>query len=101
MHHVSNLRDRINEFDYDNAEPHDIAVLLEQIFMYHDTRARNGGPIIVSQGVLKSWEEAIRRRAASELHDKVKGRCAELRSTVDQLGTLLSKLEKDNGKTGS
>lgn len=95
---MSSLNDRINEFDYENATTADLAVLLEQIFMYHDARARNGGPLIVSQGVLERWGESIRRRAAPELHDKVKGRCSELRSTVDQLGTLLKRLEKDNAQ---
>jgi len=92
------LRDRINSFDFERAEPHDLAVLLEQIFMYHDARARDGGPIIVAQGVLKQFEESVRRRAAPELHAQVKGRCVELRSTVTQLDTLLRRLEKDNGQ---
>jgi hypothetical protein len=98
---MSTLNDRINDFDYDTASISDLAVLLEQVYMYADARARNGGPIIVAQGVLTKWGDAIRRRAAPELHDKVKGRCAELRSTVDQLGTLLGRLEKDNAKAGS
>ena len=92
------LRDRINDFDFENAEAHDLAVLLEQIFMYHDARSRDGGPIIVAQGVLKQYEESVRRRAAPELHVRVKGRCSELRSTLTQLDTLLRRLEKDNGQ---
>ena len=95
---MTNLRDRINEFDFDNAEPHDLAVLLEQVFMYHDARSRDGGPIIVAQGVLQKFEESVRRRAAPDLHRQVTGRCIELRSTLTQFDTLLRSLEKDNGQ---
>lgn len=95
------LQQRINEFDFDNASPADLAVLLEQVFMYHDARARDGGPIIVAQGVLRRFEESVRRRAAPELHTQVRGRCIELRSTLGQFDALLRQLEKDNAQTSS
>jgi hypothetical protein len=98
---MSQTRDLINNFDFDTAKPHDLAVLLEQIFMYHDARSRDGGPLITAQGVIQKYEDAVRKKAAPDLYDRVRGRCAELRSTVDQLGTLLSKLEKDSGKASS
>lgn len=93
-----NINSLITQFDYDIANPHDLAVLLEQIFLYHDSRSRDGGPLLVAQGVIKKYEESIRRRAAPELHTRVKGRCVELRSTMDQLGELLRQLEKDSSK---
>lgn len=93
------LRDRINAFDFDAASPSDIAVLLEQVFTYHNDSSRNGGPIIVAQGVISKYEESVRRRATPELHEKVKGHCAELRSTLSQLNDVFRQLEKDNAQT--
>jgi hypothetical protein len=93
------LRDRINATDFDTATPNDIAILLEQVFLHHDDRCRDGGPMIVAQGVIKQFEESVRRRAAPELHEKVKGRCAELRSTLGQLDDVFRKLERDNAQT--
>lgn len=88
----------LKEFNYDEAEPHDIAVLLEQVFMHYDGRSRDGGPIIVAQGVLKKYEDAVRKKAAPELHEKISGRCGELRAAVGDLEGLLRKMEKDSGQ---
>lgn len=89
----------IQEFDYDSANAHDVVVLLEQVFRYHDGLARDGGPYLVAQGVMTKYEEAVRRKAAPDLHMKVKGRCAELRSTLAQFDDSLRKLEKENAQT--
>lgn len=89
----------ITAFDYDSANSHDIVTLLEQVFRYHDGLSRDGGPFIVAQGVLQKYEDAVRKRAAPELHRKVVGHCVELRSTLTQFDTFLRRLEKDNAQT--
>lgn len=90
-----NVNERIQTFDFDNASPHDLAVLLEQVFLYHDTRSRGGGPIIVAQGVIRQYEEAVRRKAAPELHAKTGKHLREMRSTLVQFETTLRGLEAD------
>lgn len=95
------LHDRIDATNFDTATPSDLAILLEQVFMHHDDRCRDGGPMIVAQGVIKKFEESVRRRAAPELHAQVRVRCAELRSTLVQLDELLRRLEKDNAQARS
>lgn len=89
------LRDRIRNFDFDNAGPHDIAVLLEQVFMYHGDAGREGGSLIAAQNVLEQFESAIRRRSAPELHSKTHARLRELRSSLVQFESSLSGLERD------
>lgn len=95
---MSTLHSRIKDFDYDTASISELVTLLEQIFTNHDPRVRDGGPFVVAIGVLTKFEESVRRRAAPELHDKVKGRTSELRSTVTQLSDLLRKLERDSAQ---
>lgn len=87
------LRDRINAFDFDNAGPHDLAVLLEQVFMYQDTRDRSGGPIIIAQGVLEAYESSVRRRALPESRESTEKHLREMRSTLVQFETTLRGLE--------
>lgn len=94
-----NLRERIDNIDYETVTPPELAVVLEQVFLYHDDRVRGGGPIITAQGILSKYEESVRRRAAPELHVKVKGRLSEIRSTLTQVDALLGRLEKDNAQT--
>lgn len=94
-----NLHERIKDFDFENAEPHDLAVLLEQIFMYHDARCRDGGPIIVAQGVIKKFEDAIRRKAAPEIHANTGVQLREMRSALVQFETSLRSLERDTART--
>lgn len=95
------IQQRINDFDFDTAAPHDLAVLLEQIFLYHDDRSRDGGPIIVAMGVISRYEESVRRRAAPELHKKIRARNLELREVLSHLETATRGLEKDNAQTRS
>jgi hypothetical protein len=96
-----NLNERIQNIDYETVTPADLAVVLEQVFLYYDDRVRGGGPIITAQGILKKYEESVRRRAAPSLHVEVKGRIAEIRSSLEQVDTVLARLEKANGQTRS
>jgi hypothetical protein len=92
------IHDRIRDFDFDNAGPHDIAVLMEQVFLYQSSNCRDGGPIITAQNVLEQFEAAIRRRSAPELHAKTHSHLREMRSSLVQFETTLSKLERDAAK---
>jgi hypothetical protein len=96
---MTTLQQRIEEFDAEGAGPRDLAVLLEDIFMNTDPRVRGGGPIITAMGVIKRYEEAVRTKAAPELHARAAKHCMELRSTLLELESSLRRLEKD-GKTG-
>ena len=96
-----NIRQRINDFDFESAQPHDLAVLFEQIFLHHDSRSRDGGPILVAIGVITRYEESVRQRAAPELHKKVRARHTELREVLVHLETAIRGLEKDNAQTRS
>jgi hypothetical protein len=95
------LRDRIQDIDYDTITHTELATLLEQVFLYDDNRVRGGGPIITAQGILQKYEESVRRRAAPELHNKVKGRLSAIRSSLTEVNALLGRLEKDNAQTRS
>ena len=88
------IHDRIRDFDFDHAGPHDVAVLLEQVFLYQ-SGCRDGSPIITAQNVLEQFEAAIRRRSAPELHAKTHARLRELRTSLVQFETSLSGLERD------
>ncbi len=94
-----NIHDRINAINFETATPTDLAILLEQIFNYHDSHSRDGGPILVAQGVISRYEEAVRRRTAPDLHLKTAEHCRELRSTLVQFETSLRSLEKDNAQS--
>lgn len=90
-----NVRERIESFDFDNSSPHDLAVLLEQVFLYQDNRSRDGGPIIIAQGVIKRFEDSVRKRAAPELHAKTGKHLRDMRSSLVQFETTLRVLEAD------
>jgi hypothetical protein len=92
------LQDRIAAFDFDTAQPHDLAVLLEQVFMYHDARSKDGGPIMVAQGVIGQYEASVRRRAEPELHTRATTSVREMRDALVQFETSLRKLERGSGQ---
>lgn len=92
------IQQRINDFDYATASTHDLAVLLEQVFMYHDARSRDGGPILVAQGVLKRYEEAVRTKAAPDLHASVNTGLRTLRENLVQFETSLRQMERGSGQ---
>jgi hypothetical protein len=96
-----NLHERIKDIDYETVTSTELAVVLEQVFLYYDDRVRGGGPIITAQGILEKYEASVRRRAAPSLHVEVKGRIAEIRSNLELVSTVLSRLEKANAQTGS
>lgn len=98
---VQGIRQRIEEFDFEAATPYELAVLLEQVYLYSDGRVRDGGPIITATGVLKRYEAAVRLRTAPELHQRMANRCREMRETLMQFDSLLRNLEKDSGKASS
>lgn len=88
------IHDRIRNFDFSVANSHDLAVLLEQVFLSADPRCRDAGPLMTAQNVLELFEAAIRQRAAPELHAKTKAQLQELRSTLVQFETSLRQLEQ-------
>ena len=90
-----NIRDRIKHFDFDTADPRDIAVLLEQVFMYHGDIGREGGTIILAEGVLRQFSDSIRRRATPELQVKTSERLRGMRASLAELDASLRGLEKD------
>jgi len=90
-----NIHERISNFDFDNAQPYDLAVLLEQVFLYHNDRSKDGGPIIVAQGILRLYEASVRKRSAPELHSKTISHLRELRSDLGQMEQRLRVFEKD------
>lgn len=92
-----NIHERIKEFDFDTATYYDLSILVEQIFTHHNPLSRDGGPVMVMESVLRKYDEAIRKRAAPELYAAVRGRSVELRSTMNQFETLLTKLERESG----
>lgn len=96
-----NLHERIKNIDYETVTPSELAVVLEQVFLYYDDRVRGGGPIITAQGILEKYEASVRRRAAPSLHTEVRGRLAEVRSHLQQVDTALQRLEKANGQARS
>lgn len=96
-----NLHERIQSIDYETITPAELAVVLEQVFLAYDDRVRGGGPIITAQGILQKYEASVRRRAAPSLHVEVKGRIAEIRSNLEQVDTVLARLERANGQTRS
>lgn len=90
-----NIAERVNNFDFDTSNSHDVAVLLEQVFMYHDGRA-HGGTIALAQTVLNKYEASIRSRTVPELHASTSKQLREMRSSLVQMETALQRLERDS-----
>jgi hypothetical protein len=89
------LNETIRNFDFETAGPSDLAVLLEQVFNYHDPHSRDGGPIIVASGIIKKYEESVRAKAAPELYARVGKFTKDLRGTLGELDGCLRKLERE------
>lgn len=96
---MTSVQKIVEEFDFEDAQPYDVAVLLEQIFMRYDSRSKDGGPILVAQSVIKRYEESVRKRAAPELHSKTSEHCRNLRSVLVDFESSLRRLEQSNGMT--
>jgi len=96
---MADIQKLVEEFDYEDARPHDLATLLEQVYLHYDSRLRGVGPHIIAQNCIQKYEEAVVKRAAPELHAKTTARCRELREVIVSFETSLSKLEKDNTQT--
>lgn len=95
----SNIRDRIRSFDFDESSSYDLAVLLEQVFLY---QGRSGEtPLVIARDVLDEYEKSVRARALPEFHTKTNERLRDLRSTLVQFETSLSDLEKAVSVRGS
>lgn len=90
---TSSIRDRVQKFDFDNASPYDLAVLLEQVFLYQGRPGESC--LVMAQEIIGEYEKSVRQRTLPELHSKTHCRLRELRSTLVQLETSLSGLERD------
>lgn len=98
---MTRIHQRIDEFDFDNATPHEIAVLLEQVYLYSDSRVRDGGPVITAASVLQRYATSVQRKAAPELHALMTDRSRQLRDTLTQFDKTLRDLERESGKAST